>query len=64
MSSTLSLDPVPFDDSVGPEGAFSSSVPCSGLAYSRGVAALGDSGGVSAGSCKGGASSRLDAPLV
>jgi hypothetical protein len=55
---------VPFDDSVGPEGEFSSCSPCLGLAYSRGVAALGDPRGVTSGSCNGGASSGLDALLV
>jgi hypothetical protein len=64
MSSTLSLEFVPLDDSVDPEGESSSSSPCSGFTYSKGVAALGESGGVSTGSCKGGASFRLDAPLV
>jgi hypothetical protein len=55
---------VPFDDSVDPEGEVSSSSPCSGSAYSSGVAALGGSEGISSGSCRGGASSGLDASLV
>jgi hypothetical protein len=64
MSSTLSLEFVPFDDSVDPEGEVSSCSPCSRSAYSKGVAALGGSEGVSSGSYRGGVSSGLDAPLV